>query len=337
VPTDRPQSSLSSADLGARVIIRYRLHDGTSRASDVIGELVDFRDDVAVVRPQRSPEDLLHVSWADVLAAKRIPKRRVTRREVRRVEAAAAGGWVADETGWVGPPGGWLLRAAAGFTSRANSCLPLGSPGQPLDQAVDEVIAWYRARGLPPVFALPTLLGSGLGEYLDARGWPAPSEEVLVLTGTTDDVAEVAEIAEASLVHPGVRIEPEPDERWLAGYRYRGEPAPPGANRVLRRGDRLAFAAVDDDSGHLIAMGRCSVSRDPDGGLWAGITAVEVAPTRRRQGLGQAVVVALIRWAREAGATMTYLQVAESNTAARSAYERLGFSEHHRYSYRRLG
>lgn len=109
-------SSLVPGDIGARVVVRHRLHDHahTALASDVIGELIEYADDTLVVRPQRSPDSPVRLPWADVVAAKRIPKRRVTRRDVRRVEAAAAGGWVADETAWVSTPGGWLLRATGG-------------------------------------------------------------------------------------------------------------------------------------------------------------------------------------------------------------------------------
>ena len=61
---------------------------------------------------------------------------------IRDLEEAAAGGWRAPEETrmkgdwsgqgrWVGD-GGWLLRAAAGFTGRANSALAAGDPGMPL-------------------------------------------------------------------------------------------------------------------------------------------------------------------------------------------------------------
>ena len=45
--------------------------------------------------------------------------------------------------------GDWELRAASGFTRRANSVLPLGDPRLPLDEALDAVRRWYGDRGLP--------------------------------------------------------------------------------------------------------------------------------------------------------------------------------------------
>ena len=52
---------------------------------------------------------------------------------VEDLERAAALHWQAPETE---PLGEWRLRAAAGFTGRANSALPLGDPGLPLPEAV---------------------------------------------------------------------------------------------------------------------------------------------------------------------------------------------------------
>ena len=46
------------------------------------------------------------------------------------LERVAAAHWRGTEEEWLGE---WLLRAADGFTGRANSALPLGDPGLPLD------------------------------------------------------------------------------------------------------------------------------------------------------------------------------------------------------------
>jgi ribosomal protein S18 acetylase RimI-like enzyme len=43
---------------------------------------------------------------------------------------------------------------------------------------------------------------------------------------------------------------------------------------------------------------------------------------------------ALGAWGRARGARACLLQVASSNTGALALYERLGFTEHHRYHYR---
>ena len=79
---------------------------------------------------------------------------------IEDLERAAARHWQAPDTH---PLGGWLLRAAAGFTGRANSALPLGDPGLPLAEAVTAVGEWYRRRGLPPTIVLAQVLDTGAG------------------------------------------------------------------------------------------------------------------------------------------------------------------------------
>src|SRR6266705_4661080 len=69
---------------------------------------------------------------------------------IGELEAVAARGWRAPEEA---PLGGWLLRAAEGFTGRANSALAVGDPGMPLAAATAKVSDWYRARGLPAMIA----------------------------------------------------------------------------------------------------------------------------------------------------------------------------------------
>jgi len=69
-------------------------------------------------------------------------------------------------------------------------------------------------------------------------------------------------------------------------------------------------------------------------GDWAGLTAIEVAAQRRRQGLGRAVTMALAARAAARGATGLYLQVADDNHGARALYRQLGFADHHGYHYR---
>jgi hypothetical protein len=61
------------------------------------------------------------------------------------LEQAAAGGWRAPDQAALGR---WLLRAAGGFTGRANSALAAGDPGLSLAAAIEEVGRGPRA--VPP-------------------------------------------------------------------------------------------------------------------------------------------------------------------------------------------
>lgn len=322
----QPGTNQNPSDLvGRRVVVRYRLHDERYSATDVLGVLESADGGALRVRPARG--DLVEVAAGDVVAVKEIPELTVTRREVRDLEAAALLGWRALETEWLGD---WLLRAARGFTGRANSCMPLGDPGRPLADAVGQVEDWYRARGLVPAFQVPEPLGRVLGPVLDTRGWPALEDRTFVMVAPVSVVtgAERPEL-------PPVRVDERPDDDWLAGYHYRGGDLPAHAVDILVNAASVGFASVDDD-GVRVAIARGAVSDAPSGRRWLGVTAVEVAPSARRRGLGSHIVAGLATWAAGLGATDVYLQVAEPNEPARATYRRAGFAEHHAYHYRRL-
>ncbi|MBB5785924.1 GNAT family N-acetyltransferase [Jiangella mangrovi] len=322
----QPSTHQNPSDLvGRRVVVRYRLHGGQYGATDVLGVL-ESAGDVLRIRPTRGGE-VVAVAATDVVAVKEIPELTVTRREVRDLEGAALHGWRALETEWLG---GWLLRASRGFTGRANSVMPLDDPGLPLGDAVARVEDWYRARGLVPAFQVPEPLGRSLGPVLDGRGWPAFEDRTFVMVAP---VSVVLGAERAGL--PAVRVDDRPDDDWLAGYHYRGGDLPAHAVDVLVNAATAGFASVDDD-GVRVAIARGAVSDSPGGRRWLGVTAVEVAPSARRRGLGGHIVAGLAAWAAGHGATDVYLQVAEPNEPARATYRKAGFAEHHAYHYRRL-
>jgi ribosomal protein S18 acetylase RimI-like enzyme len=243
--------------------------------------------------------------------------------EILRMEAVAALGWRAPDEHRLG---GWVLRAAGGFTGRANSVLPLGPPDRSLPDAVDEVDRWYRSRGLRPCFAIPHALpwpdGDPLEDLLVARGWPLREGPGIVMTARSAPVARLGgEVA--------VAVTSEPDDAWCAGYHYRDGPMHPMAATLLMSAPFQRFAAVPAGDGTVAAIGRVAVAEE-----WAGLTAMEVAPRHRRRGLATAIIGALARVAVEQGAADLYLQVDETNTAGRALYQRCGFTDRYRYHYR---
>lgn len=63
------------------------------------------------------------------------------------------------------------------------------------------------------------------------------------------------------------------------------------------------------------------------------IHAIEVAPEFRRRGLAGWIISAAAHWAQERGASRLGLAVGRANSAARAAYDRMGFAEMGGYSY----
>ena len=253
------------------------------------------------------------------------------------LERMAAAHWRGTEEQWLGE---WLLRAAEGFTGRANSALPLGDPGMPLDEAVTAVTRWYRARALPPMIAVPTRgeadpggqydrgqhdHGQDLDNHLSERQWLTRDAPALVM------LAGLPLRVPLDRLPPGraVRAAPVPDDAWAARYHYRGQDQlPPVARKVLTSAEEQSFLSIRDGD-EVLAIARLSIA---DG--WAGITAVEVSPAHRRQGLGAAITAAACLKAAQRGPRNVFLQVAVDNAPARALYERLGFRSSHRYHYR---
>lgn len=251
---------------------------------------------------------------------------------VAELELAASPGWRACEEDYLGE---WLLRAADGFTGRANSALAVGDPGVPLAEAAGKVRAWYAARGLTAMVAVPFPCGergaSQLDRVLDSLGWTVRADGATVMTADAGEVAvrAAAEFAGRSGASDAVDIDAEPDEAWLARYHYRGvRQLPPVALTVLTSAPWQAFASVRSGA-ETVAIGR--VAGDEH---WAGLTAIEVDPRHRRHGLGAAVTASLTAHAASRGIRNVYLQVADGNDAARALYRRIGFTDHHCYHYR---
>jgi ribosomal protein S18 acetylase RimI-like enzyme len=126
-----------------------------------------------------------------------------------------------------------------------------------------------------------------------------------------------------------VAADADPDQAWLARYHYRGaDSQPPVLRDVLASARDQAFISIRAESG-VLAIARLSIA---DG--WAGLTAVEVDPDRRRAGLGLAVTAAACAEAVARGVGRVFLQVEVGNAGARALYERCGFRYSHRYHYR---
>jgi len=248
--------------------------------------------------------------------------------------ATAAAGWGYAESTQVD---GWHLRAADGFTHRANSTWPLGPLDRPLPDAVSAVQAWYAERGLPAL--IQVAVGSELDVALIELGYDRADALALRQTASVADVLDTL----LSVAPIGVKetFADEPSDDWLS--LYRSGTVPPVARQVLGSGDHLRFATVyDSETGAPVAIGRAALipaasTDDQSGSRWVGLSAIETAPSARRKGLAKLVMDALLEWADEQGATDAFLEVALGNEPAVGLYAALGFTTHHEYHCRVIG
>ena len=177
--SDRPGADL----IGKRVTIRLRDPKGGFR--DIVGILesettVRKRDGSLIAFP---PEKI--AIWREIIAPpEKAGHGAPLSLRIHEIELAASAAWPAAEQVRMGD---WLLRATGKLTFRANSVLPLGeppygNPGKPLQEAIDEVVAFYQERQLTPVFHIPLPTYVELDEALALQCW---QKKVLVLVMVT--------------------------------------------------------------------------------------------------------------------------------------------------------
>ncbi|WP_030580346.1 GNAT family N-acetyltransferase [Streptomyces anulatus] len=322
----RLEVRITPADVGKRVSVRLRTEGGGTGAefTDAVGVLTSWNSGVLSVT--RKSGETVHIVESSLVAGKVVPaapaRRRGPAASFEELAAHAARAWQPVESEAMGD---WRLRAAGGFTRRANSALPLGDPGLPIDEALGRVRDWYAERGLPAY--VQTATGAeGTQEILCAElerhGWRREvSAEVRI--------AALAPVGDRDAEVSAVRLTREPDAAWLSRYQRFSTPGR-HVLRVLGSGPSVWFATVPGDAGAPDAIGRCVVD-----GRWAGFMAVEVAPEQRRRGLATTVMTALARRALDEGASAAWLQVEEHNEGARGLYDGMGFAAHHRYHHYR--
>ncbi|MFC6092110.1 GNAT family N-acetyltransferase [Saccharothrix lopnurensis] len=249
------------------------------------------------------------------------------------------------------PLGQWRLRAAGGFTGRANSALTTGDPGIPVPEALDRVRDFARRHAIAP--AAHVVIGSPAEGAVATAGWRVDLDhpggaESLVMTG-----------ALAGFVTPkhdrdrrGVVVTAEPLPGW---WELAAQPDPTPAQRhVLTTGAAVGFGVVvargpeeneeakgsaeageakqtggtDETAGTVLAAVRGAVVGD-----LLHVARLAVRPGVRRRGLARLLMGGLAAWGAERGATRCALQVAEHNRPAIALYASLGCVEHHRYRY----
>ncbi|MDN5762291.1 MAG: GNAT family N-acetyltransferase [Microlunatus sp.] len=309
--------ALDRARPGERWVLRRRLADGS--ATDVIGWVIGTVPDPLL---EIEGGAQIRVERGSVILAKRVPTARggpdPRRTPAAELERAALPGWVALSE----PLGEWTLRAAGGFTDRANSALAVGDPGLPISDAAARVVRYAAEHDIAP--RAQVIIGSEVDADLTGLGWRPVSVPVEVL------VTRLTTLLGDDLPDPCVVVGETLDQAWWRAFsRSRPNDTDPELLRMLLDGHPpRAYAAVLGRDGEHVAIARGHVS-----GPWFGITTVWTESTHRRAGLTAAMTRALGHWAARYGARNAYLKVAADDDGAHTAYAGLGFVRHHSYRH----
>ncbi len=243
---------------------------------------------------------------------------------IRHLEEITFRAWPALDTA---NHAGWLQRFSNGYTKRANSINVVEAIAEIDSEAIDALEAPYRARGLPPVWRITPLAPPAADGLLEARGYRR-LEESLVQVAPLDGSS-----LDGSLVlDPAVTIASHPSPDWLAGFAELSPVSPihrPTMTRMLQSiAPPVGFALVEE-AGRPLAFALGVVEDD-----YLGLFDILVSPAARRRGLARRVLRSVCAWGYAQGARFAYLQVVDSNAAARPLYVEHGFETVYTYWYR---
>jgi GNAT superfamily N-acetyltransferase len=238
----------------------------------------------------------------------------------RRIEEASLNAWPAMRQILLD---GWLLRFSRGFTKRANSVVPLYPAMEALEEKVRHCENLYARERLKTIFRLTSVQDcTALDDYLSTRGY-ARVDPTAVLTASLDT---------ATTPPTGAGIRLLGRDEWLEVYG--GLTAMPDNARLLHGailknipGD-CGYAVVDSPEGPL-ACGLAVLEQH-----LVGLFDVFTHAHHRGRGHAATLVAGLLQWAAAGGASTAYLQMIETNQAARRLYQRFGFAQSYHYWYR---
>lgn len=235
-------------------------------------------------------------------------------------ERAGLKAWPGIEVEW---DGGWVRRAANGYTQRANSV-------QSLDAADDTSAAariaagraWFEARDIRPTFRVTPLAGPRVVAALDEAGWTSVDHSHLFAMELgafePDPRGEIFELLDPAFLSHQQRLRGYSDEKLGKLRALLGAVEVSGAGIVLHSAE-----------GELVASALMTVA---DGIVITGNVITDT--TQRRKGYGAAMMRTGLAWARKAGAKIAALNVAADNPAGQALYESLGYRRQYDYVYR---
>jgi ribosomal protein S18 acetylase RimI-like enzyme len=216
--------------------------------------------------------------------------------------------------------GDWRLRAAGGFTGRANSTLTCGDPGVPVPEALHRVVTFAKLNGIRP--SAHVVRDSRHEDAVEAAGWVVDEAHP---GGVESGVLVGALAGFRGERVAGVSVSDVPSPGW---WELTAQKTPTEAQRhVLASGSAAGFGEVRRD-GEVVAAARGAVVGD-----LLHIARLAVRPDHRRGGLARGLMIGLAAWGVKRGATRCALQVTVDNAAAWRLYTSLGCVEHHRYRY----
>lgn len=239
--------------------------------------------------------------------------------DIEAIERAGLQAWPGIEEKW---DGSWVRRAAGGYTKRANSVQCLDPDDfEDADLRVISACTWMIIRQVKPVFRITPLAPYELSATLEESGWQKIGDSHVYAMALGEYEAD----PHAAFLSLG-------DERFLAAQQklQNYDTATMQGLQNLTAAIKVpATGVVLTRDGEAVAAAIMAVA---DGIVITGNVVTD--STRRRQGLGRAMMNSGLAWASRQGAHAAALNVEAGNTAALGLYSSLGYTQQYDYHYR---
>ncbi|PTM59027.1 GNAT family N-acetyltransferase [Desmospora activa] len=219
---------------------------------------------------------------------------------------------------------GWLIRFANGYTKRANSVNPIYGTSNFTERKIKYCEDLYSERGLVPTFKMTSFAEQkNLDEVLEQKGY-------MTMHHTSVQMLELTDLKQPT--HPSVNIAERLTEEWFAAFcrltQVDVNNIATVKQMLLSIIPQTCFLALY----HKQEIIACGMGVLEEG--YFGIFNVVTAINHRKQGVGEQLLLHLLKWGKENGANRAYLQVVQNNEAAIKLYMKLGFQTAYQYWFR---
>lgn len=241
---------------------------------------------------------------------------------IRFFEELSINAWPALKTVY---DDGWVMRIAGNYTRRANCVNPLYAADDDITTKVERAENWYKTRGQDAIFKLTEQSQpAGLNDLLIGRGYQEASR------------SDVKRCSLADLQAPDERpvsFAPTLSAEWLTAFcrmhNYDlGYYLPLMTAMLERLAPQAAYATIEQD-GQIVCVGIGVLDKG-----YVGLYDMVTDPAYRGRGLARQLILSLLNWGKNLGATDAYLMVASNNDIAQRLYAGLGYEHMYSYWYR---
>ena len=253
---------------------------------------------------------------------------------VRRFEEISNNAWPALQTFQYD---GWVLRFANGVTKRANSVGMLYPSTLDPDKKITFCEHLYKDQGITPCFKI-TAAGDpeDIDQRLENRGYLVHSHisfQTLPLStsGNSLLVAKNGQDTDAAGLRKTM-VDTILNSWWIDEFIRMNGFDPQRRSTYINIMERTLtpkclISVLQEERTIGVGLGVAE-------GKYIGLFDIVVDPECRNQGIGKRIVETILRWGRDMGAEIAYLQVLTDNIPAINLYRNLGFSGIYQYHYR---